>query len=470
MAEVGFYTQANNASPVEIASQYGAVANSAEQNRLLQTQNQQARMDMVKGQIQYLTNGLGALASKPDLSQADMLGFANRALQEGIISPETHAAETAAVQAAGNDPQALRGLATNYGLRALDAGKQFDVQFGTPGMIDNGQTQTPVTTSTLTGIRPIGAPIQNTLSPAQIATPATIGINANNQPIIGTTGQFLEQTGSNALTGLPSAPAQPANPLMPNAAPQAAPIHIVPIGGEPAPVQLPPIAQPGGGIVTTPVPGAVAAQEAVGSQSGTQLATDLAQASAYQQNVLPLMKAIPALESLGTSGTGPGKEQVNQIFSFLQSMGVPGIDPAGIQSFDEAKKYLVQYVNNNGNSGTNEKLAASFAGNPSVEISNAAAIDVAKTALALSRMQNAQVRAFQESGLPADQYSKTVAAWNAQQDPRAYGIDMMTPQARAALIGSLSGDEKARFAASLRTAMQLGLVSPPSQGAPANGQ
>lgn len=470
MAEINtsFYTQANPNAFLEGAQKFGQIDQMVLQNKLLQTQNQQARQDLVKGQIQYLTNGLGALASKPDLSQADMITFADRALQEGIISPETHAAETKAVMAAGNDPQALRGLATNYGLRALDAGAQFSAQFGTPSMVDNGQSQTPVTVSPLTGIHPIGAPIQNMLTPAQVSTPTTTGINSNNQPIVGTQGQFLEQTGNNPLTGLPTAPAVPQQ-AGPTAA-QAAPMGGAPFSPAQAPVLLPPIAQPGGGIVTTPVPGAVAAQEAVGSQSGQQFATDLAQASAYQQNVLPLQKAIPALEALGTSGTGPGKEQVNQIFSFLQSMGMPGIDPKGIQSFDEAKKYLVQYVNNNGNSGTNEKLAASFAGNPSVEISNAAAIDVAKTALALSRMQNAQVRAFQESGLPADQYSQTVSAWNAQQDPRAYGIDLMTPAARAEMIGSLTGDERAKFAASLRTAIQLGLVSPPNQGTPTNGQ
>lgn len=464
MADVGFYTQANNKSPVEVAGQFGQIANTAQQNKLLQTQNQQSQMDLVNNQVGTIVNGFSSLASKPNLTAADFYTLGNTLVQQGALSPDVLAAEMENIPQDAT-PEQLRQMATSYALRAQDAGARFAAQFGTPSMIDNGQTQTPVTVSPLTGIHPIGAPIQNMLTPAQVSTPTTIGVTPGGQPITGTQGQLLEAAGVNPLTGLPNAAPAPStaatNALIPPAA-------AVPPS---APAQLPQIGPVGGpGVVTSLPAGAVAAQEAVGSASGAQYANDLAQASAYQQNVLPLAKAIPALEALGTSGTGPGREQVNQIFSFLQSMGVPGIDPQGIKDFDEAKKYLVQFVNTNGNSGTNEKLAASFAGNPSVEISNAAAIDVAKTALALTRMQNAQVRAFQESGLPADKYSQAVSAWNAEQDPRAFGVDLMTPEARASLINSLKGDERARFAASLRTAMQLGLVAPPTQGTPANGQ
>lgn len=450
MADVSFYTQANNSSPVDTAAQFGGIANAAQQNKLLQTQNLQSKIDLVNGQVNTIVNGFSSLASKPNLSVSDFMTLGDTLVEQGAISPEILAAEVANLppNATADD---LRKIATGYALRAQDAGARFAAQFGTPSMIDTGNYQLPVAVSPLTGIHPIGAPIQNTLSPAQLAAPTVTGVNENNQPITGTTAQFLTETGSNPLTGMPAAQT-PQNPLMPQA-------------------QLPQIAPPSGppGVAQTPVPGAVAAQEAVGAQSGGQFATDLAQASAFQQNVLPLAKAITSLEALGTTGTGPGREQVNEIFSFLQSMGVPGIDPEGIKDFDEARKYLVQYVNQNGNSGTNEKLAASFAGNPSVEISNAAAIDVAKTALALARMQNAQVRAFQATGNPASEYSQAVAAWNAQQDPRAFGFDLMDDAARKKLVESLTPAEKTAFVNSLRTAVALGLVSPPQQAAP-NGQ
>ena len=83
---------------------------------------------------------------------------------------------------------------------------------------------------------------------------------------------------------------------------------------------------------------------------------------------------------------------------------LPGADFNGLKhdvaTYERAKKYLTDFVNQNGSTGTNDKLAAGFAGNQSVNISSAAAVDVAKSALALRRMKQAQLDAFERSGLP----------------------------------------------------------------------
>src|SRR5690348_6371575 len=86
---------------------------------------QQQHIDLVKSQVNYLVDGFSSLASKPDLSQDDFVNFGQRALAEGIISPDVYKAELINVAKAGNDPKALRDLATNYGLRALDSGQRF---------------------------------------------------------------------------------------------------------------------------------------------------------------------------------------------------------------------------------------------------------------------------------------------------------------------------------------------------------
>ncbi len=415
------------------------IANAAEQNRLLQTQNQQTQLDLVNNQVGTLVNGFSTLASLPDLSPQHFVQFGQRMVEEGIISPEIFAAEMKAIEGAGGDPAALRQLAGNFSLRALDAGQRFSAQYGTPTMIDTGNALVPSTVSPITGIHPIGATIQKTLSPTELATPATIGTTPAGQPITGTTGQLLEKAGVNPLTALPMQQGAN-NPLMPIAGP---------------------------GVVTSLPAGDIAAMERTGAASGDDLAQARIREAKFQQDIVPLQKAIPALEALGATGTGPGTEQINEIKSFLQSMGLPGADVEGIKNFDEARKYLTQYAQTVGDTGTNDKLAASFAGNPSVSISNAAAVDVAKTALALRKLQNAQLMAFEASGQPESQFSKFASEFNATQDPRAYGLDMMTPDARAKLIGGLKGDEKSKFAQSLRIAIQLGLVQPPGA---ANGQ
>lgn len=441
--DLSIYPKSNPNAMFETASNVVGLANAAENNKLLQTQNKQTQLDLVNNQVGSLVQGFSTLASLPDLSANHFAEFGQRMVEEGVISPEIYQAEMKQVMAAQNDPAALRTLAGNYSLRALDAGQKFSAQYGTPTMIDQGNALLPATVSPMTGVNSMGPPILKTLSPSELATPATIGTTPEGQPITGTTGQLLEAANVNPLTAMPNPqPLDPNNPLMP-----AAP------------------SQPG--VVTTLPAGEVAAMEETGRTAGQDLAAARIREANFQRDILPLNKAITSLEALGKTGTGPGTEQINEIKSFLQSMGVPGIDTESIKSFDEARKYLTQYAQTAGDTGTNDKLAAAFAGNPSVGVSNAAAVDVAKTALALRKLQNAQLMVFEKSGQPASNFTKFAAQFNADQDPRAYGIDMMNDDARATLINGLKGDERAKFAKSLRTAIDLGLVTAPGA---ANGQ
>lgn len=199
------------------------------------------------------------------------------------------------------------------------------------------------------------------------------------------------------------------------------------------------------GVQTALPPGVVGAKETAGQASGAGLSRAREEAIDYQRQVFPLEQAIPALEKLGTTGTGPGTETVNHLKSFVQSM-VPGADFKGIkdnvEAYDKAKKYLTDFVNQTGNSGTNDKLAAAFAGNPSVNISNAAATDVAKAALSLRRMKQAQLLAFENSGLPESDYAKFAGKWNTSHDPRAYGFDLMSVDQRRKVLESLPENKR----------------------------
>lgn len=441
MAEVdtSFYPKAPDPNQLyTMAGNVVGLANQAQTNQLLKTQNKQTQLDLVKDQVGQLVNVFSGLAADPNLSVDTIKSQGQRLVQLGLIAPEQLQTELSAIPpgATGDD---LRKMMGNYALRALDAGQRFTAQYGTPQMIDTGNALVPSTISPMTGIHPLGGPIQKTLSPQDLATPATIGTTPEGQPITGTTGQLLEKAGVNPLTALPM-PQQGGNALVPTSGP---------------------------GVVTALPAGDVAAMEETGRAAGTALAQARERESTFQQDIVPLRKSIAALEALGPTGTGPGTEQINEIKSFLQSMGVPGADVEGIKNFDEARKYLTQYAQSVGDTGTNDKLAAAFAGNPSVGISNAAAVDVAKTALALRKLQNAQLMAFESAGLPDSKFTQFASQFNATQDPRAFALDMMSPESRAKLIGGLTGDEKARFVQSLKTAISLGLVQPPGA---TNGQ
>lgn len=304
------------------------------------------------------------------------------------------------------------------------------------------------------------------LPAGEVSKPATIGVTPDNIPITGTAGQLLQKTatggrpvpdsGSSAIPGTTGKPPpgtrfsqdSQGNPIIVNAK------TGIPIGPAPG-------SGPQGAAIGVP-PGSTEAQTAVAQGSGEQLKGDLAQSANYRRAVFPLEQAIPALESLGKTGTGPGTDQLNAVKSFLQSAGVPGIDATKIKNYDEANKYLTDYVNQNGNTGTNDKLAAAFAGNPSTKVSNAAAVDVAKSALSLSRMKQAQVLEFQNTGLPAAQYSNWSSKWGVSQDPRAYGYDLMSPEAQQKLTSGLKGPERAKFLSSLTAAHNNQLLAQPA--------
>lgn len=223
------------------------------------------------------------------------------------------------------------------------------------------------------------------------------------------------------------------------------------------------------GRVVGAAPGVTEAQVQTGAGSGAALNEARHRGLNYRQEVFPLETAIPALEKLGKTGTGPGTEQFNQVKSFLQSAGIPGLDTDKIKDFDEAKKYLTDFVNQNGSTGTNDKLAAAFAGNPSVSISNAAAVDVAKSALALRRMKQAQLVEFEKSGLPDSEFTKWASRWQLGHDPRAYGFDLMSPAQRKKVIESFpEGKDGAPgprdlFKLQVTAAHDAGLIKPPGQ-------
>lgn len=249
-------------------------------------------------------------------------------------------------------------------------------------------------------------------------------------------------------------------------------------GATPQPAATP--GQGGPAMAPTLPPGRVEATTAVGKGSGDQLVADQQANANYRREVLPLEQAIPALEKLGTTGSGPGAEELNHFKSFLTTVGADkflGIDIDKIKTFDEAKKYLTDWVMATGNTGTNDKMAAAFSSNASTSISNAAAQDVAKIALSIRRMKAAQTAEFDKTGLPADQYTKWAANWNRTQDPRAYGADLMGPEKAKKLIASLSNkspgkgqtvngkqldlpSDRQKFIDSLRVAHENQLTSP----------
>ncbi len=443
--DTSFYKQQPQ-NPLDNIAKTVGIANSVEQNKLLQGQQVQQNIGIDKSKLELAVSQLGQLRNmfaphlnNQNVSTKDITQIGIDAIKQGLATPQQVATELARFPKDGT-PQQRQGWVRDMYVRSLSHENQISQMLGTPQGVGTGggttiiqQPGRPDQPSAQRGAIP------NTLPPGtQVYNPKTrqMEMSPEGQP-----GQFQPPP----MRGNPQAPARPQAGNGAPASPAVAP------GKLPAAA---PLGEPEG------------AREA-GSQSGQLLASDRNNAADFTRQVFPLEQAIPKLESLGKTGTGPGSEEFNNIKSFIQTLGLPGVDATKIKNFDEANKYLTDWVMANGNVATNDKLAASFASNASTKISNAAAVDVAKSALAIRRMKQAQVLAFEATGKPESDYSRWASQWNKSQDPRVYGFDMMTPAQRTAVLKSLPAAKQSQFLLDVQAAKDAGLIRAPASPTPA---
>lgn len=439
----------------------------------------QEKLKLVNQKWDYGSKVLGSLLNKPDLKGEDLIDAYQELVKNGVKTPDQAAKSMTEIptlaevkrnnpnatpeQAQALHSQKLKDMTSYQLMKGASIIEQLNHAYGSnPSMMQGGDYQQPQNVYR-GALQPTGQPIPNRLG---VETPGYVPPSTDAQ------GNAIP--GRMAPIGSPSFPPGPvgrssgypgqnstAAPPLPVANPNT-PIQPKKVQTVPAPA-LPANLGPSRPVPGTPPFGEKEAAEETGGQSGKLLAQHRAEASNYQRTVFPLEKSIDTLDKLGTKGTGPGTDTWNNMKSFILS-NVPGVTEKTfdntVKDYDEAKKYLTDFVNQNGNTGTNDKLAAAFAGNPSVHISNAAASDVAKSAMALARMKQAQVIAFGRTGLPDRAYAKWAADNSAQWDARAFGVDKMTKDAKAKLYKELDKDprEGALFDQSLEIAHNLGLV------------
>jgi hypothetical protein len=406
MADFSFYTGAQPNALLGTAEQAVGVRNAQAQNALLGIGIKQAQQNLGQQQLQYLAGNLGVMANDPNLTAERMHAFAQNAVKEGMLSPQLYQVESDNIDAAGGDPAKLRALAANYSQRALDSLNQYA---STQGYAP-GSGATPVT---YTG--PTGAPVNTTL--AQFAQAARGGApQAQPQPTGGAT-QPTTQTGA-------------------------------------APVPLAPQTNAGAaGGIAGPTP----QQQAQFDASSKQQQDDLTNDAGFTANIVPLTKTLSLLPKTPLFGTGA--QVPTDVAKVLNTFGIKiGSDQA--QNASELEKYLTQLARSSGAApNSDSQLAAAFSANPNMTTDKAAAQDVVKTMLSLARMQHAKVAAAQQSGIAPEQYSSFASKWGAQQDPRAYGFDLMDDKAKATLRKELDANpaEAQRFIQTYNTAQQLGI-------------
>jgi hypothetical protein len=178
---------------------------------------------------------------------------------------------------------------------------------------------------------------------------------------------------------------------------------------------------------------------------------DLKLAGDYTRDIQPLVQAIPAISKLGPRSFGPGTDELNYVKKFLTVGGADkmlGINVEDINNYDKAKKAIADWNNRISAGGTNDRLAQTIESNPNTTMLKSTMMTILKTNLAVRAMKQAQIREFQKSGLPPNQYPDWAAKWNQDQDPRAFALPMMSKDAAQKMLkgmGSLNSPERLRF-------------------------
>jgi hypothetical protein len=478
--DTSFYTQAQPNALMSTANDAMQFANGVQQNKLLKTTNQQQQLQLFEGQMGQMYGLYTSLAAKgANLSMADIQGAGDLAIKTGLATSDQVQALTSSIPPNAS-PAQLQQFVQDQAARSLDAHDRVATFLGAPTQVNIGG-QTIFGRQNINGFLQNGA-VNNTLSPSQKAAPTPAGVTRSgtvfNAPTMGVLGQEGYDESGNPVAGTNSPAGGGASNLRTSQDPgfgtaASAPGAATPTSAPPAPQPSnfdpnAPLPNPQGGVLTQ-APAGVAAQVAAASQ---QYAADQTDAANFQAKSLPLMKSYQALVRLGPEGTGPGKDQLNTVKSFLSAWGMPAGDVQNLQDFAEAKKYLVANLLANGDTGTNDKLAATSAANPTVDINNAAGQDIVATAIAQQRISAARSRMAQAQGIDPSQYPSWVAnQFTPNLDARAYEFDLLSPKAKSALISGMSDQQFAKFQEQLVDAQKYGYVTAPQQaGSASNGQ
>lgn len=458
----GYASQPLPVSPLDMTKNIAATRSAVQQNISNDTKITADKLSLMAQQFGMMNNELANLidsgATKPQAAER-----LQRIAKTLNLPPEAsnHMMEEL------NQAPDVKTFAQFAIRRGMDTMQKYGVQLGTNETQNDGA-------NIVQGVRASpeygGGFKATTRMPVQ-QPPGTPTVNNNpNDP------NYLQPTylGSAGPSGVV--------PVGPNAAP-AVPMPRPAPGSRPMPVAPPPaVSGPIGPTVQTghdfaqrfagdgrgalPVgapPGVAGAMANVAEQSGKDFSTALQKAGNIQAELQPDLAVLDIVKGKAPGDFGPGTDGFNKLKKVAVTW-LPNVDAKLIEDskdFDTVKKYLVQGARGAGNTGTNDQLAAAFEGSPNVTMNTATIESIVKTRVALKKMEAAQALLANQQGVPAHEFSKWKAKNQNVLDPRAFGWDMMSDEARQKLVKRLTPKEYQKLETSVQFAKDAELIEPP---------
>lgn len=395
-------------------------------NGTAQIQQQGAQLGLNSQFRAHVVQQLGTLLNKKDLSYNDAVLATAQAGQMFGLPPDVVQKSVASMP---TDPAALKPYLQSQ-LAALQApGAQLGTMTPAPTATTDGATTTFRDTNPVTNPNIVGTSFNQKLSPAQAT---------GRMPTVGPDGT----PGS-----VPFSSTVPLSLLPPDMQ-----------GGGATPGRYPAGPANGGFIPSGQAPGVAEAATAAGQGAGQDLLVDQKANAESGKRINMLQNASDALSK---AQTGTGADKLNAVRGVVAMLGGPADKVA---SYDEANKYLTQYAQQKAASfghATDAQLSAALTGNGNTHISNLAAQDVVKVNMALERMDQARMQAWQSAGLPPAQYSQWKSQFGAAMDPRVFVADQMPAPKVGAMVKAMNVKERETFRQQYNWAVQNGYINGP---------
>lgn len=414
------------------------------QGQLLQQQNSQVqfdanKFDLAQKQINWMKTGLGSLLASPNISMNDITKFTANGIKHGFLSAEQAATELAGVPA---DQAQLRGWVQQQFLSAQDGDTQLKALMPQLQTINTGGQQVVSAYNPMTGA-PTGqnAVYNNVMSPGEASQPTQVFDPQTGTMRNLTRQQFADMAGG-AVGGMQPGMQQQSG--------------ILGSGRISQPVGAP-------GMQAAPALGSQTAAETVAKGSGEDVLSLQRQAEAAPQAIYQFQNMRKALEDINT---GPGTDWRTKAASFATALSPEiaakvGIDPEKISSYEQFNKYATQAAQATLSAlgdGTDSKLASAVAANPNAKLSKLGNEHLIDVLVAGQRGLQAKNLAWQNSGLPPEQYGKFSTAWSKEVDPRIFAAQDMDNAKVQAMVNGLSKRDQETFVRSWVNAQQAGYV------------
>lgn len=405
------------------------------QGQLLEQRNKQLEFDknqfeLAQKRTNALKNGLGSFLNKPDLSQKDIIGMIATGVKDGTATPEQ---AVRYMQDMPSDPAKLREWTQQKYLQSLGDDAQLKALLPQTQILNTGGQQQILNIDPLTGQPRMAGALQNTMAPAEAATPIQVF-----NPTTGAMENITKQQFANQ--------AQP----------------VAPGGGGAG--RYPGV--PGAGVQAGPGLGQAAAAE-VAAKGSAENANALQQnAEASPQRVFFLQDMLANLPKFESGPTADWTAKANALaLQLAPGMAAKaGIDPQSVASKEEFSKFATNLAVNmvaGMQGGTDQKLAAAVAGNPNASLSKLGNEQIIKVLIGTERAQQAKNMAWQNSGEQPQNYGKWSAQWNKEIDPRVFVAPELTQAERVKMFKGLSEKDRAAFSRSYNQAVRDGIIQRP---------